>query len=418
MVSNYSEVRKKVLSQIKPSISEKKRFEKDAIEVINKIETIFAQKNVNVKVSIGGSIAKNTQLKNAKDIDLFLKFPPIPYAHKDISEITHKTLKKHYKEIKRIHATRDYFHIFHDNILFELIPVIEVPNATVQHRIMDASPHHVSYVKEKLKNNDEVRLLKKFLKAQKLYGAESHIRGFSGYVCELLIIIYTTFKKLMENAAEWNVEGEFFDIEKHYETKEEALEIMQNGNHNPIIIIDPVQSNRNASASIDHKTYRKFIRMAQIFNRKPNLSAFNKPLINYTGSGIIIKIKNNDEKDETLPAKIRSLHERLIRELNDFIVTGEDWDYDDEKRTWESRIWLGTFLLPKLEEIQGPPINLENSVDAFLKKHSRTLEKESRIYAIEKRKIRTPEPIINNVIKESKHFNKRMRVKIERREKL
>jgi len=414
---SYSEIRKKVLLKIKPTKKEKIKFEKSSQKIIMLIETLLKKNNLQAKVSLGGSVAKYTQLKNAKDIDIFIRYPPIPYSHKDISDITYNALKNKFKP-KRIHATRDYFHIEYNKILFEIIPVIEVENASLQHRIMDASPHHVTYVREKLKNTDEVRILKQFFKAQKMYGAESHIRGFSGYVCELLIVRYGTFRNLIANCKKWDSQGKYIDIENHYDSKESSLEVISAGIQTPLIIIDPVQSNRNASASIDEKTYRKFKSVCEIFHNNPSIKAFQEPLIKYEGSGILITIKVNKKNDDTIAARLRSLHDRLVRELAEFIVTGEEWDYDENKRIWQSRIWIGTFLLPKLEEIQGPPLILNSSVKAFKKKHKRTIERDSRIYAIENRKIRTPESKIREVVKESKHYPKGLSIKTERREKL
>jgi tRNA nucleotidyltransferase (CCA-adding enzyme) len=415
---NYTDIRKKILPKIKPTKKEISIFKKAGDEMISILERRIADNNIEARISVGGSVAKDTQLKDAKDIDIFIKYPPVPYAHKDISEITYKILKKEFEHTKRIHATRDYFHLQYKSILFEIIPVIEVANATLQHRIMDASPHHVEYVNKKIRNTDEVRMLKQFLKAQKMYGAESHIRGFSGYVCELLIIKYQTLLRLLKEASSWDIEGTFIDIEGHYNNPDDASETVSSGKHTPIIIIDPVQPNRNASASIDDRTYRKFIEIARIFIKNPTLRAFSHPLIKYEGSGIIISITDTKKNDDTLPARLRSLHDRIVRELSEFIVTGEDWEYDEQGRKWTSRVWLGTFILPKLQEIQGPPITLTGSVAAFKKKHARTMERDARIYAIEPRRIRTPEKKISEIIKESRHVPKSLKVMIERRDKL
>jgi tRNA nucleotidyltransferase (CCA-adding enzyme) len=44
----------------------------------------------------------------------------------------------------------------------------------------------------------EVRLLKKFMKGTGVYGAEIKIGGFSGYLCELLILKYRSFAQTIE----------------------------------------------------------------------------------------------------------------------------------------------------------------------------------------------------------------------------
>jgi len=60
------------------------------------------------------------------------------------------------------------------------------------------------------------------LKANNIYGAESARSGFSGYVCELLIIYFKGFYNLLEyfEVAKPKV---VIDIEKHYKNSDDAI---------------------------------------------------------------------------------------------------------------------------------------------------------------------------------------------------
>jgi len=79
-------------------------------------------------------------------------------------------------------------------ILFEFIPVVTIHKASDAQNITDISPLHVAWVNKHIgKLRNDIRLAKLFCKAQGLYGAESHIRGFSGYLLELLVIAYGGF---------------------------------------------------------------------------------------------------------------------------------------------------------------------------------------------------------------------------------
>ena len=53
----------------------------------------------------------------------------------------------------------------------------------------DRSPFHTKFMLESLTGvmKNEVRLLKKFLSCNKIYGSEIARQGFSGYVAEVLI---------------------------------------------------------------------------------------------------------------------------------------------------------------------------------------------------------------------------------------
>ena len=54
--------------------------------------------------------------------------------------------------------------------------------------------------KKKIKGKilDEIRLAKAFCHANGCYGAESYIKGFSGYALELLVYHYGSFQKFVK----------------------------------------------------------------------------------------------------------------------------------------------------------------------------------------------------------------------------
>jgi len=67
--------------------------------------------------------------------------------------------------------------------------------------ITDISPLHALWIRKNSneKVRDEIRKFKYFLKINDLYGAESYIRGFSGYIAEILVIYYKSFNNLIKN---------------------------------------------------------------------------------------------------------------------------------------------------------------------------------------------------------------------------
>ena len=81
---------------------------------------------------------------------------------------------------------------------------------------------HVNYVLSKLKKNpelsNEIKIAKAFCHGNDCYGAESYIRGFSGYALEILIIYYKSFLKFINAIADGN-DKIVIDIEKMYENK-------------------------------------------------------------------------------------------------------------------------------------------------------------------------------------------------------
>lgn len=187
-----------ILDKIKPSPQEQKYLKKISNEIISKI------KIPNTKVILGGSGAKNTYLKTTRDIDIYVKFNYARYKNKSsqISDVLHKYLKKKFK-VLRLHGSRDYYQIKKYGFTFEIIPILDIKNAKQAKNITDVSHLHVAYVKKHAKLADEIRLAKAFAQAQEVYGAESYIKGFSGYVLELLVIHYGSFKNLIKAAFQW-----------------------------------------------------------------------------------------------------------------------------------------------------------------------------------------------------------------------
>src|SRR3989344_9184591 len=174
----------KILEDIKPNKEDRKK-------VRRLIDFIFDRIKIkDAKLELGGSYAKDTFLSGNHDIDVFVKFPYLKYKNKDISSVLNEILLiKH----KKVHGSRDYFQIEKKGYSFEFIPVLDIRNPGQAKNITDFSPLHTKWVRKNLRNPDDARLIKKFCRAQEIYGAESYIKGFSGYVLEILAVYYKDF---------------------------------------------------------------------------------------------------------------------------------------------------------------------------------------------------------------------------------
>jgi tRNA nucleotidyltransferase (CCA-adding enzyme) len=250
-----------ILKKIKPSKEEISKVDTILNDLINKIKISKA------KVELGGSGAKDTWLTNTNDIDLYVKFDFKTYNKKDISSILEKSLKKNFK-IVRLHGSRDYFQLKQKGFTIEIIPILNIKKVSESKNITDISPFHVKFVK-KNKKGDQIRLVKSFCKAQDCYGAESYIKGFSGYVSELLTIKYGSFNNFIKNVSKWKDKKSIGDknlIKKLNESKKEA----------PLILIDPVDPNRNAASALNIENYNKLIKTSKAYLKKPSVKHFEK----------------------------------------------------------------------------------------------------------------------------------------------
>ena len=195
---------KQLLSEVINDIKPSKEYEK---EILNKANSIINKINKSIKDAkavLGGSGAKGTWLKTF-DADIFVKFNYNKFKDKSdkLSDNLEKFLKKNFK-ITRLHGSRDYFQIRGGKFTFEIVPILDIKKSEQAKNITDVSPLHSNFVLKHKKLIDEMRLTKQFFKAADAYGAESYIRGFSGYVCEILTAYYGSFLKLKSNT---QVEG-------------------------------------------------------------------------------------------------------------------------------------------------------------------------------------------------------------------
>jgi len=275
MKKNIRGILKEVLKNIKISKKEEEKINNSLNEVLKHIKKNISKLKTDAEIFVGGSFAKETMIKTEKyDIDVFIRFDK--KYKREISELTGKILKGFNKT--RIHGSRDYFRIkINSSFFVEIIPVKKIKNSRESENITDLSYSHVIYIKRKLKSKkilDEIRLAKAFCYANNCYGAESYIRGFSGYGLELLIYYYGSFLKFIK-AIEKMSGKVVIDIEKHFKNKQEILMNLNSSKlQSPIVLIDPTYKQRNALAALSDETFEKFRKSCKKFLKNPGLDLF------------------------------------------------------------------------------------------------------------------------------------------------
>jgi tRNA nucleotidyltransferase (CCA-adding enzyme) len=399
---------KEVLEEIKPD-------EELKTDVAGKIAVVLEalQKKIkDAKVILGGSGAKGTWLRLANDADIFVCFNYKKYKDKSdqLSYILEKGLKKIFPRIERLHGSRDYFQLKKGSFTFEIVPILDINKAEDAVNITDVSPLHAKWVSANAKGNikDEIRLTKQFCKANYSYGAESYIRGFSGYMCEVLTIHYGSFLKLARAASKWK-DKVIIDTKKFYKGKDVLMELNKSKTYSPLILIDPVQKDRNAAAALSDEKFNNFISACKAFLKKPSKELFKEKEL--TIDELKKKAKNNDltvlkvktikKKEDVAGAKLVKAFEFISAKLakNDFKVIGKGWDWNKELDG------IVYFICDKkpLEKTKihpGPSLKTKEHVKRFKAKHKTTFNKSGRIYAKVKREFTKPKELIKKLIKD------------------
>jgi len=391
-----------VLQRIKPNEQEEKEIQAKVKSLLDKINSNLKD----AKAILGGSGIKGTWLKKANDADIFVKFNYNKYKDKsdEIADILEKILKKKKLKITRLHGSRDYFQIKKKDFTYEIIPILDIKRAEKAKNITDVSPLHANWVNKKGKRfRDDIRLVKQFCKAADIYGAESYINGFSGYICEILTINYKGFINTIKNASKWK-DKEIIDIENYWKGKNVLMELNKSKTLSPLIVIDPVQADRNAAAALSKEKFNILKKKAKEFLKNPSKKFFEimeineKTLKKKAGKNnlILIDITPKKGKQDVVGCKLIKALEFIKRKLekNNFNIIDQGWHWN--KKALFYFIVKREKLSDKIKII-GPPLKVEFHVKNFKKKYKSTFTENGKICAYIKRKYKKPEELIRSL---------------------
>ncbi len=399
---------RQILDEVLGGIQPDTEYEKDIFEKLNVIIKNINKGQKNIKAVLGGSGAKGTWLK-AFDADIFALFDYKKFHDKSdrLSDILEKILRKKFKKIIRLHGSRDYFQIKQGSFTFEIVPILRIQKAEQAKNITDVSPLHSKWVLKHKKLVNDMKLTKQFCLANNVYGAESYIRGFSGYVCEILAVYYGSFLNLARNAAKWDSKV-VIDAGRYYRGKDVFKLVNTSKLVSPLIVIDPVQKDRNAAAALSIGKFDVFKNAAKKFLKNPSKEFFAGKNMNMaflkekSGSSILIMAKATplSGKIDVVGGKLLKIYEFLLAgmEKHEFKMIRSDWEWG-KKNDAVMYFMLDNKPLPRTVQIEGPPIKIKEHAEHFKKIHKKTFAKNGKIFAIGQREFVKPEDLMKKLVK-------------------
>lgn len=380
-----------LISNIKPSKEERKFIDEVTSEVIKKLKKIKI-----IKPLIGGSISKDTWLKGTNEVDIYAKFDYKKFKDKNenISEFLYNELVKLFKVV-RVHGSRDYFHVKYKGLTLEIVPILEVKKPEDALNVTDLSPMHINFVRKFPKLKDDIRLLKVFCKANYLYGAESYVAGFSGYAIEVLVIYYKSFRNVLKNATKWKKKT-VIDFNK--KLKNPLIELNPSKVVSPLIVIDPVDNNRNITSSLSLNSFNKFSELSRKYLEKPSEKFFveNKEI---PKNAIVLTIEPLDGKKDIIGDKLVKVINFIKNELikNEFEIKKNGWFWENKATFWFE---VKNEKISPIYLRKGPPENMTSNVKDFLKKHKKVFVKNKIYYAEDKREFTHVKDFLKKLFKE------------------
>jgi len=358
-----------------PTTSQVSRVNKNANEAFKLINKECTKHKEVISIQFGGSYAKGTWTPEKTDVDIFIKLKKSVSEKKFVElgkKIGFNALKK-YKPYVR-YSEHPFVEALVGETLVNVVPCYDVKNGEWK-SAADRSTFHTEFMNEKLTGQmkNDTSLLKCMMKTNGVYGAEIASQGFSGYVTEVLVYYFGSFS---------NVIKEISKIEKNTRIGQSPRKF-----DSPIIIIDPIDTNRNLGAAISMENLGKFILLSRAYLKKPSLSFFkNKKIIpsaqkNLEKNTIVISFSYKNRSEDIIFGQLKraanSLESQLVQEgfrvlRNDAII------YDENKAA--IFVLLEDILLNKNQIKTGP----ELFEDRFSKKFIEVNVKKSKLMWIDR----------------------------------
>jgi len=356
-----------ILKEVKPTPAQDKRVSALVEELSEKVVDVSRKLGVHVEPMLVGSVAKGTHLKDP-DIDLFMLFPestPLDQLKEKGLEIGRKVVKgrEHYAQHPYVRGTYKTFQV-------DLVPCFRIRDTRSKMSAVDRTPFHTEFVQKHLKKGeaDQVRLLKRFMKGIECYGAEAKVQGFSGYLCELLIMRFGSFQKTLEAASGWTV-GQVLEL-PGYEGKEFS---------EPLTFVDPVDLTRNVASAVVPETLLRFVLASREYIAAPGRKFFF-PAEREVWSAEELRQRAGKRLESLLSVTFAKLdliddvvYPQLRKSLVNIAALLERADFEVEKTSihvdglTHLLIELESMSLPNERKHRGPPVNSEN-VNDFLSK--------------------------------------------------
>ncbi len=347
------------------------------------------------RVENQGSFVRKTYLSEDDTFDLLLilQMSDKPKVHQ-ILDALEKRLKKDRIKNNPIEITKHtgklpYLRLNVEGELINLFVGYEITPGEDSESIFDLIPMHSQYIITHMKEEDrnEILLFKKFVKTIGVYRSEIGAIGFNGYLCELLILFYGTFRKTIQAICKWRPRT-IIDLKRNTE-KMEDVDLLTSEmllKYYPLYVPDPLNPKENVAADVSIDQFTSLIAAANTYLMKPDITffedllceipAYDEVVRKISNSGrevIILAIKRDFKEPEICWQKALSIKKTFQTELfnNNYIL--------ERSKTFVSEEYYGLFISlmdikPQISiRKEGPEITSKESLN-FLKQYTKHID--------------------------------------------
>jgi tRNA nucleotidyltransferase (CCA-adding enzyme) len=253
-------IEKAMLERVKPTAQEEAALHVTVTALLEETARALAAAGVRATPTVQGSVAKGTWLRTSTDIDLFLLLDPaVPAA--ELDTLAAPVAAKVLQDPERKYAQHPYVTGTYRGVTVDLVPAYAVPAASAKMSAVDRTPFHTQWVLAHLDaaRRDEARLLKQWLKGVGVYGAQTAVGGFSGYLAELLVARFGSFAGVLDHLA-GGAQPRRIKLTPEDTAPDDA----------PLVVVDPVDPARNCAAAVQADALERACEGARAYQAAPS----------------------------------------------------------------------------------------------------------------------------------------------------
>ena len=372
----------RVAEKIVPSDRERKKMVWLSQVIRSKVEEILQSSQIQAEVTLQGSFARDTWISGEADLDIFARFSATMEREEWVEKVL-PTIRKglsRYRVIER-YAEHPFLEFHVENVRVNVVPCYDVKKGEWK-SATDRTPYHTEFMQTHLtpKLRLEARLLKKFAKGIGTYGAEIEVGGFSGMLIDTLALYYQSFMETIKRASAWP-KGTLIEMGK----PEEIVSPKARDSNADLVVIDPVDPNRNLAAAVNPDKLWSFVAAGRQFLRIPGSWYFFPPKfkprtrqqfakrIDDTGRELlVITFRHSVLVPDVLWGQLMKLERSLLDTM-----AREDFNpsrsaiWSDEKQESAILVEVDRTTLPAVRLQKGPPVSKGEDSLSFLEKHLR-----------------------------------------------
>ncbi len=394
-MDQIEDVIEEALKLVTPSEDEIEKAKRAEEELRRRLSSVLSE-YPNLEYRFLGSYARNTWLRGNLEIDVFILFPE-DTPMEELERVGLEVGKAVVDEYELRYASHPYIHGRVLGVEVDVVPCYKLKSPDKIKSAVDRTPFHHDWLKDRIRGKEnDVRLLKQFLKANGIYGAEYKVRGFSGYLCELLIVFYGSFLNVIRGAIKWSRDT-VIDVpnRKVYRRK--------GGN---FFVVDPVDPKRNVAANLSLDNLARFVQLCREFLDKPSIDFFKPKEMDLDEQGfveedrvvVVVAFERPDIVEDNLYPQLEKACRVIFNNTKEFMPLRFGYTADD-------RCYLifeyGVRELSRFYKHMGPIFEDEENVRRFLKRNEKVFIENGRFWAFKERKHVKPQDAVVDVIKKN-----------------